>query len=101
MAPVLFSLYFGAVVDDWRGKWSTSGVEFRHKHGCKIISDRIAKFRLLLDFTQFTDDTTLYATTMKDFVTMTEFFANIVSSWGLTVSLVKSKGIKIGNEPSF
>ena len=31
MAPVLFSLYFGAVVDDWKRKCSTAGVKFRYK----------------------------------------------------------------------
>jgi len=27
---LLFSLYFGAVVDDWRSKCLTAGVEFRY-----------------------------------------------------------------------
>ena len=36
MTPVLFSLYFGAVVDDWRSKCSTAGVEFRYKLGLQF-----------------------------------------------------------------
>ena len=50
IAAFLFNLYFGAVVDDWRGKCSTSGVEFRYNHGCKLIGDKAAKSWLLLDF---------------------------------------------------
>ena len=58
MAPVLFSLYFGAVVDDWRSKCSTGGVKFRYKLGYKLVGDRTAKSQLLLDViteSQFTD----------------------------------------------
>ena len=33
MVPVLFSLYIGVVVDDWRSKCSTTGVELRYKLG--------------------------------------------------------------------
>ena len=29
---------------------STSGVDFRYKYGCKVIGDKTAKSRLLLDF---------------------------------------------------
>ena len=36
MAPVLFSLYFAAVVDDWRSKCSVVG---RYKYGRKLIGD--------------------------------------------------------------
>ena len=49
MAPVLFSLYFGAVVNDWRSKCLASGVEFRYKLGRKLVGDRTAKSRLLSD----------------------------------------------------
>ena len=73
MAPVLFSLYFGAVVDDWRGKCSAAGVEFRYKHGCKLVGDITAKSKLLLGFiteSQFADDAALYATSEENFVTV-------------------------------
>ena len=101
MAPVLFSLYFSAVIDDWRGKCSTSGVEFRYKHGRKLIGDKTAESRLLLDFiteSQFAVDASLYATSEEDFVTMAQSFVGIANSWGLTVSLTKTK---IGNVSSF
>ena len=47
MAPVLFSLYFGAVVDDWRSKCSATGMEFRYKLGRKLVGDRTRKSQLL------------------------------------------------------
>ena len=105
MAPVLFSLYSGAVVDDWRGKYFKPGVKFRYKHGHKIIiGDRNAKSRLLLDFiteSQFTKDAALYVTLEKDFITIAQSFVGNASSWDLTVSLTKTKGMNIGNESSF
>ena len=63
--PMLFSLYFVAVVDDWRSKCSVAWVEFRYKYGHKLVGDRTIKSRLLLDIiteSQFADDAALYAT---------------------------------------
>ena len=37
----------------------------------------------------------------ENFVTVAQSFVGVASSWGLTVSLVKTKGMKIDNEPSF
>ena len=34
----------------------------------------------------------------KSFVTVAQSFVEVASSWSLTVSLVKTKGMKIGNE---
>jgi len=75
MAPVLFSLYFGAVVDDWRSKCLTAGVEFRYKLGRKLLGDRSAKSQLLLDViteSQFVDDAALYAASEESFVTVAQ-----------------------------
>ena len=73
MAPVLFSLYFGAVVDDWRRKCSTVGVEFRYKLGRKLVGDRTRKSQLLLDVITESHfaDAALYATSEESFVTVT------------------------------
>ena len=103
ISPVLFSLYFGAGVDDWRSKYSTGGVKFRYTLGRKLVGDRTGKSQLLLDITdsQFADDAALYATSEESFVTVTQSFANVASGWGLTVSLIKTKGMKIGDEPRF
>ena len=46
MAPVLFSLYFGAVVDDRKRKCLTAAVELRYKLGHKLVGDRTRKSQL-------------------------------------------------------
>ena len=43
VVPVLFSLYFGVVVYDWKSKCSSAGVEFRYKPGHKQVGDVTAK----------------------------------------------------------
>ena len=83
MAPVLFSLHFGAVVDDWRIKCSAGGVVFRYRHGHKLIGDRTAKSWLLLDIiteSQFADDATLYATSEENFIAVAQSFVDVASS---------------------
>ena len=50
---------------------SASGVEFKHKHGRKLVGDSTAKSRLLYDViteSKFTDDAALYATAVEEFV---------------------------------
>ena len=48
----------------------------------------------------FITDAALYATSEEVFVTVTQSFPDIASIWGLTVSLVKTKGMKIGDKLS-
>lgn len=45
--PMLLSLYFEVVVDDWRSECSTAGVEFRYKLGYKLVGETTIKFHLL------------------------------------------------------
>ena len=70
---VLFSIYFGVVVDDWRSKCSTGEVEFKYKHDQKLVGDSTAKSHLLSDVIielQFGDDAALYAASAGRFVSM-------------------------------
>ena len=80
MAPVLFSLHFGVVVDHWRSKCSTAGVEFRHKLGNKLVGAKTEESHILIDViteSQFADDATLYATSEESFVTVAQSFVNV------------------------
>ena len=73
-------------------------MEFRYKLSCKLIGDRTRKPQLLLDViteSQFTDGAALCATSNESFVTVTQSFADVASSWGLTVSLVKTEGMRL------
>ena len=77
---------------------------FRYKYGRKLGGDRTVKPRLLLDMiteSQFADGATLYATSEQNFQTVAQSFVSVASSWGLTVSLLKTKGMTISNESSF
>jgi len=94
MAPVLFSLYFAAVVDDWGSKCSVAGVEFRYKYGCKLVGDRTIKSRLLLDMiteSQFADDAAFYTTSEQNFQTVAQSFVSVASSWALQLVYLKLK----------
>ena len=76
---------------------------FRYKLSRKLVGDRTKKSQLLPDViteSQFADDAALYATSEESSVIVTQSFAD-VASWCLTVCLVKTKGMKIGDEPSF
>ena len=46
-------------------------MEFKYKHGRKLVGDSTAKSRLLYDViteSQFTDDAALYATAAEEFI---------------------------------
>ena len=82
-APVLFSLYFGAVacIDDCKRKCLKSRVGFRYKLSHKLVGDRTKKSQLLPDViteSQFVDDAALYATSEESSVTVTQSFVDVV-----------------------
>ncbi|XP_065905547.1 uncharacterized protein [Dysidea avara] len=49
---------------------------------------------------EFADDAALYATSDENFVSVARSFVEIAGYWGLTVSLMKTTGVKIGDTPS-
>ena len=99
IAPVLFNLYFCAVFEDWRQQCSVAGVSFRYLHGRKLVGDRSAKSRLLPSYvteSKFADDAALYASSRDGLEAVASSFVCVARGWGLTVSLVKSKGMVAG-----
>ena len=46
---------------------------------------------------KFADDAALYASSHKDFEMVASSFVAVAKMWGLTVNLVKSKGMVVGN----
>eukprot|EP00117_Sycon_ciliatum_P040682 scpid34913/ scgid5748/ RNA-directed DNA polymerase from mobile element jockey; Reverse transcriptase len=105
LAPVLFNLYFSAVVGYWRSMCPDAGVELHYRVGRKLVGDRTAKSRLQRDVvteSQFADDAAVYATTKPIFDRCTELFISCAARWGLTVSLSKTKCMTVNspmNEP--
>lgn len=68
MAPVLFNLYFTAILACWRSQCPEAGVTVRYRigRGCSEIY-RTAKARLerrKITESRFADDVTLYAVTI-------------------------------------
>ena len=99
LAPMLFNIYFAAVVAHWRSCCPAAGVPVLYKIGRKLVGDRTAKGRLLstsVTESQFADDAALYATSRPVFEDVVSSFISCASRWGLTVSVQKSKGMAIG-----
>ena len=98
VAPVLFNLYLCAVVD-WRKQCPQAGVTFCYCHGHKLVGDHTPKSHLLRSCateSKFADDAALYASSREGFETVTSSFVAVAGLWGLTVSLVKYKGMVVG-----
>ena len=99
LAPVLFNLYFSAVVTYWRAKSSAPGVCIRYRIGRRLVGDRTTKSRLQPQWiteSQFADDAALYTTSRASLVPMaSEFIQPSVSlsasqrrrAWLLVMSL--------------
>ena len=66
------------------------------------MGDSTVKSRLLPDVItelQFVDDAALYATSVEKFISVTQSFVDVTSTWGLTISLQKTKVIGVNAEP--
>ena len=99
IAPVFFNLYFCAVFEDWQRLCPVVGVSFRYSYGCKLMGDRSAKSWLLqscVTESKFADDAALYASSHDGLEAVASSFVCVARGWGLTVSLVKSKGMVAG-----
>ena len=100
LAPSLFNLYFSAVMSAWRAQCPEAGMIVRYKHGRKLVGDRTAKSRLeciRVTESQFADDAAVYTTTREDFEHSTAKLVDTAASWGLTVSMEKTKGMAVGH----
>ena len=100
MAPVLFNIYFNAMVGMWRGQSGEAGVPILYQHGRKLVGDRTAKSRLLkvhVTESQFADDLAMYTVTREALVSASKRFVRLASFFGLSVSLPKTKGLAVGS----
>ena len=80
MAPVLFNLYFCAMVDYWRRQCPQAGVTFCYRFGRKLVGDRTTKERLLrscITESKFADDAALYAYSRRDFEMVASSFVAV------------------------
>ena len=92
IAPVLFKIYSNAMVGRWFSQSGEAGMPILYQHGKKPVRDRTTKSRLLkvlVTESQFANDLAMYTATLgKRFMH---------SCFGLTVSLLKTKGLTVGS----
>ena len=104
-APVLFNIYFSAVVGYWCPMCPDVGVAVRYKMGRKLVGDRTVKSRLqatIITESQFADNAAIYARTRESLNRCTEAFVTCAAQWGLTVRLAETKCMSINalsNDP--
>ena len=99
LAPMLFNLYFAAVVRHWQSVSSVPGFPLRYRIGRRLVGDRTAKSRLdtaAVTESQYADDAAMYTTSRSFLETMAEEFSNCVSAWGLTINIQKTKAMAVG-----
>ena len=99
LAPMLFNLYFAAVVRHWQSVSSVPGFPLRYRIGRRLVGDRTAKSRLdtaAVTESQYANDAAMYTTSRPFLETMAEEFSNCVSAWGLTINIQKTKAMAVG-----
>eukprot|EP00117_Sycon_ciliatum_P027914 scpid27779/ scgid3366/ Craniofacial development protein 2; p97 bucentaur protein len=99
LAPMLFNLYFSAVLAHWRSTSTVPSFPMKHRIGRKLVGDRTAKHRLTdlsVSESLFADDAALYTTSYEHMETMVKEFTQCASGWGLTVSVQKTKFLAVG-----
>ena len=99
LAPMLFNLYFAAVMTHWHSTASTPGIPVLYRMGRRLVGDRTTKSRLqsmLVSASQFADDVALYTTTRDNLEIMATEFTASAARWGLTVSVQKTKAMAVG-----
>ena len=82
IAPVLFNLYFCAMVADWRKQCPQADVTFCYCHGRKLVGDHTPKSQLLISCvmeSKFADDAALYATSREGMVVDTSADTSMLS----------------------
>ncbi|XP_065197221.1 uncharacterized protein LOC135828726 [Sycon ciliatum] len=102
MAPLLFNLYFGLVLEAWRSAIAAAGV-----NGVSLISSIHGSGNLFPKRTrqtgttsvndlEFADDAALLAPSRESAQLALELFSNVASSFGLTLSTAKTKFMAVG-----
>ena len=101
LALTLFSIYFSAMVGNWRAGCPQAGVSVKFKHGRKPVGDHTAKSQLdevHVTESQYANDAAMYmyVTSCDAFEQATRVFVQSASKWVLTVNTGKTKGLVDG-----
>lgn len=95
LAPVLFNLYFNAVMACWRSRCPHAGVTVKFKHGRKLVG-AVQQSQEKKSELKFADDVAVFATTRDALENATSQFILTASEWGLRVCVEKTKAMGTG-----
>ena len=99
LAPTMFTLYFEAVMEDWRERCGTSlGVKLRSKLDGSLIKNARTTGGQIIEITdfEFADDMVGETDTHKKLCEVAQLLVDVAAEWGLTVSIAKTKVLPIG-----
>jgi hypothetical protein len=104
MAPVLFNLYFSAVMGQWRESCTGLGITLNHNntpaYKNRLLSKKASQSkshqpRLYTEF-QFADDAAAITTKREGMVEAVKNLVSIAADWGLSVSIPKTECLAVG-----
>ena len=97
IAPTLFILYFGLVIDRWLDRCQAAGVEVQFKLGGRLIGERTKRpSSFVLSEYLFADDAALVCSCREDVVLTARIFDEVATENGLTLSVPKTKLLVAG-----
>ena len=92
IAPTLFILYFGLVIDRWLDWCQAAGVEVQFKLGGRLVGERTKRpSSFVLSECLFADDAALVCSCREDVVLAARIFDEVATENGLTLSVPKTK----------
>ena len=99
IAPTLFNLYFNLVIEQWREKCRSIGVEVLYKCSGKLVGTRTrSPARTSVTELMFADDACAVTTSREHMEQAVDVLVQVTSQWGLTVSTPKTKLMVIGEK---
>ena len=97
IAPTLFILYFGLMIDRWVSRCQVAGMEVQFKMGGKLIGERTRKpSSFVLSEFLFADDAALVCSCRENMVLAARIFDEVATGNGLTLSVPKTKLLVAG-----
>ena len=92
IAPTLFILYFGLVIDRWLDRYQAAGMEVQFKLGGRLVGERTKRpSSFVLSECLFADDAALVCSCREDVVLAARIFDEVATENGLTLSVPKTK----------
>ena len=97
IAPTLFILYFGLVIDRWLDRCQAAGVEVQFKLGGRLVGERTKRpSSFVLSGCLFADDAALVCSCIEDVVLAARIFDEVATENGLTLNVSKTKLLVAG-----